>query len=160
MNTNDFPDSIDFWVMQVSKLHFARLHALFARAGLYPGQPPCLHLLWEKDGRSQSELAEQLNIRPATMTKMVSRLEKAGFVRREADPHDQRVSLIYLTEAGRAVEHEAKGIFRQMNAELGAGFSPGELALLGNFLKRLRENLLRANGPESKLLEIEHEIVP
>ena len=48
-----------------------------------------------KDGRSQTELAELLRIKPATMTKMINRMEKTGFIWRAADPTDQRVSLIF-----------------------------------------------------------------
>ena len=139
MRQDDFPDSIDFWVMQVSKLHYARVHALFAKAGLYPGQPPFLLLLWEKDGRSQSELAECLRIKPATVTKMVMRLEKAGFIRRQTDANDQRVTLIYLTEAGRQVRAEVEGIFTRMNRELVEGFTLEEQAQVKAILVRLRE---------------------
>ncbi len=150
MKQDEFPDTIDFWVMQVSKLHYARVHALFDALGLYPGQPPFLFLLWEKDGRSQSELAECLGIKPATVTKMVARLEKAGFIRRETDPGDQRVSLIYLTAAGRAVQQQSQGILARMNHELTAGFAPAEQAVLRGYLVRLRENLLRACEEEGE----------
>jgi DNA-binding MarR family transcriptional regulator len=150
MRQDDFPDSIDFWVMQVSKLHYARVHGLFAKAGLYPGQPPFLLLLWEKDGRAQSELAECLHIKPATVTKMVARLEKAGFIRRQTDANDQRVTLIYLTEAGRQVRAEVEGIFTQMNRELVEGFTLEEQAQVKAILTRLRNNLSRASGLEGK----------
>ncbi len=148
MKQDQFPDSIDFWVMQVSKLHYARVHALFAEVGLYPGQPPFLFLLWKKDGRSQSELVECLQIKPATVTKMVARLEKAGFIRRETDASDQRVSLIYLTEAGRQVQGQVEGIFARMNRELTAGFAPEEQAVLRGYLVRLRDNLSREGTAE------------
>jgi MarR family transcriptional regulator, organic hydroperoxide resistance regulator len=148
MKTDAFPDTIDFWVMQVSKLHFARVHALFAEVGLYPGQPPFLFLLWERDGRSQSELAACLNIKPATVTKMVARLEKAGFIRRETDAGDQRVSLIYLTAEGRQVQARVEGIFAQMDGELAQGFTLEEQAQLRNFLVRLQNNLSKAGRAE------------
>ncbi len=78
MTSVNFPDSIDFWVAQVSRLHYTRLHALMADLCLFPGQPPVLFRLWEKDGRSQTELADLLRIKPATMTKMITRMEKTG----------------------------------------------------------------------------------
>ena len=141
MTSADFPDSIDFWVAQVSRLHHARVHALMEDVGLFPGQPPVLFRLWEKDGRSQTELADLLRIKPATMTKMVNRMEKTGFIRRETDPKDQRVSLIYLTEAGRAVQNDVQRIFERLNRELVEGFTPEEQVLLKCFLVKLRDNL-------------------
>lgn len=142
----NFPNSIDFWVAQVSRLHHARVHALMEDLGLFPGQPPVLFRLWEKDRRSQTELAELLRIKPATMTKMINRMEKTGFIRRETDPKDQRVSLIYLTEAGRAVQNDVQHIFERLNRELVAGFSPEEQVLLKCFLVKLRDNLQQANA--------------
>ena len=150
MTADNFPDSIDFWVAQVSRLHHARVHTLMEDLGLYPGQPPVLFRLWEKDGRSQTELAVLLRIKPATMTKMIHRMEKTGFIRRESDPNDQRVSLIYLTEAGRAVKDDVQHIFERLNCELVAGFSPEEQVLLKRFLVKLRNNLQQTGTVEVK----------
>ena len=146
MTSLDFPDSIDFWVAQVGRLHYTRLHALMEDLGLFPGQPPVLFHLWEKDGRSQTELAELLCIKPATMTKMINRMEKAGFIRREADLKDQRVSLIYLTEAGLAVKNDVQHIFERLNRELVKGFTPEEQVSLKSFLVKLRNNLQPGNA--------------
>ncbi len=50
---------------------------------------------------SQIELANRLGIEAATMVAMIDRLVKAGLdFRREASPHDRRVKLVVLTEAG------------------------------------------------------------
>lgn len=146
MTIPDFPDSIDFWVAQVSRLHHTRIHALMEGLGLFPGQPPVLFHLWKKDGRSQTELADLLRIKPATMTKMINRMEKTGFIRRETDPRDQRVSLIFLTEAGLAVQNEVMRNFERLNSELAAGFSLEEQALLKRFLMKLHDNLKRGDA--------------
>ena len=58
--------------------------------GIYPGQIPVLGLLAYKDGLSQREIAEHLRIKPPTVNVTVQRLEKAGFLYREADEKDQR----------------------------------------------------------------------
>jgi DNA-binding MarR family transcriptional regulator len=146
MTSFDFPDSIDFWVAQVSRLHHARVHALMEDLGLFPGQPPVLFRLWEKDGRSQTELAELLRIKPATMTKMINRMEKTGFIRRVSDPSDQRVSLIYLTEAGQRVQNDVQQIFVRLNRELVEGFTLEEQVLLKCFLVKLRDNLQQTHA--------------
>ena len=50
-----------------------------------------LFALYKKDGQSQKDLAKQLNINPATITVMLTRMEKAGLLERRKDPDDQRV---------------------------------------------------------------------
>ncbi len=60
-----------------------------------------------KDGLSQREIAEKLHIKPPTVNVTVQRLEKAGFLYREADEKDQRISRIYMTEKGKQAKKVA-----------------------------------------------------
>ncbi|MDP9442757.1 MAG: MarR family transcriptional regulator, partial [Actinomycetota bacterium] len=47
------------------------------------------------------ELAAVERVQPPTVTKLVARLEEMGFVHREADPQDRRVSRVRLAVGGR-----------------------------------------------------------
>ena len=55
---------------------------------------------------STGELAEELHVRPATLTGLADRLERNGFVHRWTDATDRRVVRIGLTEAGNALLDE------------------------------------------------------
>ena len=114
-------DPIDYLLSQVSHLHHARATQLLEGLGLYRGQPPLLRALWEQEGLTQADLAERLKVTPATITRMLQRMERAGFLARQPDASDQRISRVYLTDAGRAIQSEAEAIFRQMEAETFAG---------------------------------------
>jgi MarR family transcriptional regulator, organic hydroperoxide resistance regulator len=144
-------ETMDFLLAQVSRLHQQHAHDLLEKINLYRGQPPLLYALWDQDGQTHGELAEKLQVTPATITRMIQRMEKAGFVQRRPDPADQRVSRAYLTEAGRAVQAGVQTIWAQMEAESFAGFSPEELALLRDLLQRIRANLLHATGGKKPL---------
>ncbi len=135
------PDSLDFLLAQICRSHYVRAHALLEAIGLYRGQPPLLHALWDQEGLSHSQLAERLHISPATTTKMIQRMEKAGFLRRQPDPADERISRVYLTEAGRAVRSEVQGVWDRMEAETFQGFSDKERVELRRFLLQMRQNL-------------------
>jgi DNA-binding MarR family transcriptional regulator len=134
-------DSIDFLLAQTCRLHYARVHELLERIGLYRGQPPMLHALWEQEGLSHTELAARLGISPATTTKMIQRMEKTGFVQRRPDPQDQRLSRVYLTEAGRAIRSEVEAVWLQIEAETLAGFSVEEKESLRHFFLKIQNNL-------------------
>jgi DNA-binding MarR family transcriptional regulator len=138
-------ESIDFLLAQVCKRHFARAHILLEEIGLYRGQPPVLRMLWEQEGRTHSELAGKLNVQPATITKMIQRMERAGFVERRSDPNDERVSRVYLTETGRNIQADVQRIWRTLEAEAFTGFNEEELGLLWQFFERIRENLSQVN---------------
>jgi len=142
------PDSeaLDHLLVQVCRLHYLRARSLFETIGLYRGQPPVLGVLAEREGVSHSELAARLDVRPATISKMLDRMERAGFLTRRPDAEDQRVSRVYLTERGRAVQCEVRRLIRTMAQETFAGFSLEEQALLSRFLLQIRENLMRATS--------------
>ncbi|MDI7278029.1 MAG: MarR family transcriptional regulator [Anaerolineae bacterium] len=145
------PEMLDMLLVQVCRLHYLRAHALLEKTGLHRGQPPVLRALWEQEGLTHTELAERLQVTPATMTRMLQRMERAGFVERRPDPADQRLSRVYLTGAGRAVRAAVHEVVCTMEAETLAGFSPEERALLQRLLLAIRDNLLRAVDKDQRL---------
>ena len=139
-------ESTEFILAQVSRLHHARVHQLLEGFGLYRGQPFVLDAIWEKEGLTHTELAERLEITSATVTKTLQRMEKAGFIQRRADPTDQRVSRVYLTEAGRAAQVNLQAVKDKIDADSLAHFSEEERLELREYLVRIRENLRQAIG--------------
>jgi DNA-binding MarR family transcriptional regulator len=97
--------------------------------------------LWREEGPTQSELADRLHVRPATITKMLQRMAEAGFVERRRDSRDQRVVRVYLADAGRAVLERVRQVWEQMEQEVLEGFDQAEHHQLRGFLLRIRENL-------------------
>jgi DNA-binding MarR family transcriptional regulator len=148
--------SLDFLLAQVCRLHHARVHTLLEELGLYRGQPPVLFALWEQEGATHGELAARLHVKPATITKMIKRMEKAGFVERRSDPQDQRVSRVYLTDAGRSIRERVEQVWRTLDEETFEGFSAEERDLLQRFFLQMRENLIRVTGGKSPFKMIKH----
>lgn len=140
------PDTMDFLVANICHLHRIRADQLLEKLGLYRGQPPVLFALWDQEGLTQSELADRLQVSPPTITKMLQRMEKSGFIYRKMDPKDQRVSRVYLTEPGRAVQSKVEETWQTMEAETFADFTMEERVLLRRFLLQMRENLARTTG--------------
>ena len=78
--------------------------------GLTYTQYIALLVLWEQDGVSVSEIGEKLMLDNGTLSPLLKKLEQAGFIRRERSREDERVVVITLTEAGRALQEKAKEI--------------------------------------------------
>jgi DNA-binding MarR family transcriptional regulator len=146
MKPVDEPNTLDFLLAEVCHQHHFRTNTLLEDIGLYRGQPPVLFALWDQEGLTHSELAERLQNTPATITKMLQRMEKAGFVQRRPDANDQRVSRVYLTETGRAIQSQVQAIWDSMEAETFAGFTGDESIVLRTFLQRIHQNLTKVNG--------------
>lgn len=71
-------------------------------------------VLWEQAPRSVGELGAQLHLDSGTLTPLLKRMEKSGFVRRERDSDDERRVLIFLTEDGQALRSESAEISNSM----------------------------------------------
>ena len=137
-------ESMEHLLGQVCKLHHGRAHALLEQLGLYRGQPRLLHVLYEREGVTHGDLAERLRVTPATITKMIQRMEKAGFVERRADPLDKRISRVYLTEAGHAIHEAMDEALQTLEEESLAGLTEAERGQLYQLLTSVRDNLIRA----------------
>jgi DNA-binding MarR family transcriptional regulator len=74
--------------------------------GLTMPQLRLMYLLLLQDCRPVGELAEQMNVRPATVTGLTDRLVRQGLIERQADPEDRRVVRVALTPEGRRVVGE------------------------------------------------------
>lgn len=137
------PRSLDHLLAQVARLHHERARQQISALGLHRGQPHLIMSLKEEDGRTHTALAAYLHVTPATVTKMVQRMEHAGFVQRQADAADERVSRVYLTAAGRETGTRLDDLFESLDAATFAGLTREERETLHGLLLRVRDNLLR-----------------
>src|SRR5438094_10452311 len=69
-------------------------HAVAERLGLGPTDHKCLDLLRERGKMTGSELAATTGLTSGAITGVVARLERTGYLRREADRHDGRRQLL------------------------------------------------------------------
>ncbi len=116
--------------------------------GLHRGQPPVLFTLEEHEGMSNSEMAEFLNVTPATLTNKIKRMEKAGLVIRKRDPDDERISRIYMTEKGRGHINQVKVSIGEIENVLLKGFSEAEIEDMREKLRRILRNISECDcGP-------------
>jgi DNA-binding MarR family transcriptional regulator len=101
--------------------HMARLFAKGLQQnikplGLAPAQFMTLLALWEKDGLTQRELVERLDVEQATMANTLTRMERDGLIARRAHPEDGRSQSIHLTPKAVALREPATAAARSVNA--------------------------------------------
>jgi DNA-binding MarR family transcriptional regulator len=104
-----------------------------------PAQAGILFLLKKKDGQSMTEISKMLSMDNSTITGLVDRLEKAGFVRRDDSPSDRRMFLIYITPQGVEESNRARTIIRKVNEEIKSGFSEKEIQTFKKILHSFSE---------------------
>ena len=92
------------YVSQIYRKGNAYIGKQLSHIGVGSGQFMFLLQLYRKDGRSQEELSEILNIDKGTTARAIKKLEDDGFLYRERDENDKRAYKIYLTDKGNDVK--------------------------------------------------------
>ncbi len=118
------------------------------RVGINATDLQCLNILSFEGHMTAGELAKATGLTTASITGVVDRLEEAGFVTRERDPHDRRrvVVKLVLERALRDVAGVFLPLLRSWR-EMAARYSDDELRLIVDYYARveqiLREHLSR-----------------
>lgn len=137
-------ESIQKVFLQMARLYFLISQSSLEKMELYPGQPQMLLALDKKNGRSQRELSDCLMVKPATVTVMIKRLEKTGFVERMNDEKDQRISRVFLTKKGENICEILKEMHANIEKQSFNNFTLEEKVLLRRLLIQIRDNLNKA----------------
>jgi DNA-binding MarR family transcriptional regulator len=74
--------------------------------------------LWNKDAVYIKELTQQTYLDAATLTQVLKRLEKKGYIDRQKSEEDERAKVIVLTERGLALNGQASHILNGMECKL------------------------------------------
>ena len=112
---------------------------LLQAIGLTYPQYLAMMVLWEEDELTVSEISSRLLTDPGSMTPLLKRLEAEGLLSRTRSREDERVVVVELTDAGRALQDKAMGIPQCI---LGAsGLELDQLRKLQSDLVALRANL-------------------
>jgi DNA-binding MarR family transcriptional regulator len=99
----------------------------------------CLDLISREGPLSPSVLARRAGLHPATMTGILDRLERGGWIVRERDPADRRAVLI---RAERVRGAEVLSLYSGMNSSMDqilGDYDEAQLELLAGFLRRTAE---------------------
>lgn len=126
---------------EVTKLnHYKKMEKL-EKLGLYRGQPPILFALYEKDGRTQREIAEFMRIQASTATKMIQRMEKSGFIMRKSDETDKRKMRVFLTEQGKNIKPRLKKVIKEVEEKTFENISIEEKIILKRIFLQMYNNI-------------------
>lgn len=96
-----------------------------------------LRLIADNDGVMQRDLAFEMDVRPSSMTEMLSRMEAHGLVQRKPDEKDQRVMHIHLTEEGRKIAEESAEAMERLASMMFGSFTEEEAAQMLALTKKL-----------------------
>src|SRR5450432_1334747 len=130
-----------FLVTDVTRLMRKHFDRRAVRFQMTRAQWRALKRLHYSEGMRQNELAEQLEIEPIAIGRVIDRLQKAGFVERRADPADRRPWRLYLTARAHAVVDDMELISNELFRQAQRGISAADMKTMISVLGRMKLNL-------------------
>lgn len=128
-------------MMENNTMYTKKVFDNVADRKLSKGQPKILEYLYENDGAVQKDIAKFCFIEQATVTSILTRMEKNELIIRKVDPDNRRFQFVYLTEKGKV---EAKFViesFAKLENNALKDFTDEEKMQFVNFLNRVNKNL-------------------
>jgi len=137
----DWEESVGCWVNQTARAFHKALNEELAPHRVTFPQAQVLGWLSMEEGLSQSELAQRMEIEPPTLAGILERMERDGWIVREACPEDRRRKLVRPAAKSRDAWHEVVAIARRVRERATRGIPKARLDELKELLERIRTNL-------------------
>ncbi|MCP4599287.1 MAG: MarR family transcriptional regulator [Proteobacteria bacterium] len=138
MNDPDDPRScVCFLLSRAAQTAQKHLRHLLEPYGITPAQYLIIECLWRADGLSPKLLGELLRFDSATLTGLIDRLERSGFVFRERNLEDRRAIQIRLTKKGTGHKKKLRALRLQANEKILKEFPQNKRVLFKNALAEL-----------------------
>ena len=133
-----------FTLGEVQRLVRAYADKAAGRYGITRAQWAVLAKVERTEGMKQTELAEQMEMQPITLTRLVDKLCDSGWIERRGDETDRRVNRLYLLKAGRQLLGKLSGLRSELTATALDGINPADAHRLLSQLESIKENVRNA----------------
>ena len=138
----DFENSIGPWMGKTVKIIEYHLHERFKDNGidLTKEQMVVLKKLHEQDGLSQNALAFLVLRNKSSLTRLLSKMEKKGYITRKQSKEDKRINHVFLSDIGKEVFNKSKPVIKQLIETMEQDISNLEKQQIIKTLKKIQHN--------------------
>jgi len=133
-----------FTLGEVQRLVRAYADKEAARYGITRAQWAVLAKVERNEGMKQTELAEQMEMQPITLTRLIDKLCDNGWIERRGDESDRRVNRLYLRKTGRQLLGKLSGLRSELTATALDGISSTDSHRMLTQLELIKENVRSA----------------
>ena len=138
----DWELRLGFLIHDVSRLRRSAFDRYLKPLNVTRSQWWVLAYLSREDGMTQSQLAEELDLGKVAVGGLIDRLEKAGLLRRDADPSDRRINRIFLEPKSKQLIARMRKVSHRLNGRILDGLDDTKLEAAATTLDSMKRNLL------------------
>jgi DNA-binding MarR family transcriptional regulator len=129
---------IDWALRELSTSTVLAATSIAQKVGMGPNDFKCAELLVRNGPMTAGQLAKATGLTTGAITGIVDRLEKAGWARRAADPHDRRRIIVHPgPQDSQKTAAELYASHAEIMDQLLADYTDEQLAFILQFVRRL-----------------------
>ena len=116
--------------------------------GINPGQPKIMYYLSSHKGCSQKDIANSCYVESATLTSVLSNMEKQNLIERKRVKNDRRSYSIYPKKEAKELYDAVEKQFEDTLSVALEGFSEKEVEDFNSYLVRMESNLKKSRAKQ------------
>lgn len=140
-------DRLAHLIRDVARAQMRALQVRLAEYDVSFGHWTFLRILWLKDGLTQRELSELAGVMEPTTFAAVKAMEKMGLIERKQLPGNRKNMHVFLTPAGRSLQHKLVPLAEEVNRISVGGGTKAQEHQMRQFLLQMLENLAADSSP-------------
>ncbi len=141
MKFTEYLESPVFWLRRAWLATDRTMNEAMESEDLSSAQFEVLCQLWQEDGLEQRALQARLRVSSATLTGVIDSLTDRELAERRLSPHDARIKQLFLTERGKALEHDLGVKMERIQACLLVGLTDSEQIIVKEWLHKMAQNI-------------------
>ena len=114
--------------------------------GIMPGHPKIMHYIMLHEGCRQKDIANNCYVESATLSSVLSNMERHGLIERRRLSDDKRSYTIYPKDSAKPIFDAVLDQFDKTESTALAGFTGKERNELEDYLIRIENNLKQSEG--------------
>ena len=134
-------DTLSYLLRSVGMKYRYYAYAVLGKDRWGVSQDLAIYHIAQNKKLSQKDLANKLNVTPASVSVIVNRMESEGLLIRVADERDGRKVNLLLTEKGESLVSQVRNSWCKIQEEITVGFNESEKATLLRLLQKVEKNL-------------------
>ena len=143
----DFQNSIGYWLCMASHAYERAMNEELTAQGITFRQCQVLAWLALEGEQSQAELAAHMDIEPATLVRVLDRMQRDGLVSRTGSTEDRRRNVIRPLAKAKPMWKKITAVAEQVRAQVTKGLTARQIATFKQVCQVMQANLQAGGSP-------------
>jgi len=141
MQQYDFEESVGYWITMTSHSYQGALNQELIPYGITFRQFQVIGWLVYEGPLSQVDLAERMMIEPPTLVRILDRMERDLWIKRESDPGDRRRKVVKVLPEAKPIWSQMVACLKRLRKKATEGMTATDMETLKSLLMQVQENL-------------------